>query len=390
MFSRLRRLFRPEQRAVSYGPVGFGPQVGGTRVNAVLAENLSTVTACVNAISSGAANLPAYVYRTTDAGRVEAPEHPVSRLLRQPNSRQSWPDFVEMLMGQTLLHGNGLAAIEADAAGNPVALWPVPWSAVQVVFLPSGRLAFDVVATAGNGQPRRYLDSEVLLLRDRSDDGYLGRSRISRAPDVLAAAIGLQTFSAALWRNAVTPSGVFTLPANISPDGLRRFKEHAEAMYAGADNARRLLFADRDVTFTPMSVSPEDAEVLASRRFSVEELCRLFNVPPPIVQDYSHNTFTNSAQANTWMATQTLAPWVRKIEAEFQRQVFGADSPYSLELDMSGLVRGDYATRWQANVKAVQAGILTADEVREAEGYSPQPAAAPGAGDPVVPGDAGA
>ena len=266
MLGRVRRMFRraPETRAGGgfYAPVGF---TSGTTINAQVAENLSTVTACINAIASGLANLPAYIYREQDDGRVEAPEHPVSRVLRQPNARQTWPDFIETMVGQVLMHGNALAAIEADGS-----LVPIPWPYVSVQLLASGRLAFDVVAMSlpwgGVGTPRRYLDSEVLHLKDRSDDGFLGRSRISRAPDVLGNAVGLQTYSASLWDNAATPSGVLELPPNISPDGKRRLDEHFSERYTGASNAKRVIYVDKDTRFTPMSVSPEDAEVLASRQ----------------------------------------------------------------------------------------------------------------------------
>jgi HK97 family phage portal protein len=388
----LSRLFsrQPEQRAgvPFYGPV-TGPALAGVRVNTAVAENLSTVTACVGAIASGLASLPAYVYRSDGAGRVEAPQHPVARLIRQPNPRQTWPDFLEWLVASTLLNGNGIAAIDMDGAGRPTNLWPIPWSAVQPVLLPSNQLAFDVMAytTAwgGTGLPRRYLASEVLHLKDRSDDGWLGRSRISRAPDVLASAIGAQTFSTALWNNAATPSGVLELPAKITPDGFRRQREFFEQTYSGAANARRVLFADAGSKWTSISVSPEDAEVLASRQFSVTEIARLFGVPPPIVQDYSNNTFTNAATAALWFAQFSLAPWARKIEAEFQRQVFGDAVAYSMEIDLSGLTRGDYSTRWTANVAAVGAGILTVDEIREQEGYGPLPEVK----DPPVPGDGG-
>lgn len=377
---RIARWLAPEERASSvYAPaVGWGPSLSGTRINAAVAENLSMVLACINAIASGLASLPARVYRTEGAGRVEVPTHPVAALLRQPNPRQTWPDFLEWLLGQTLLHGNAIAAIEADAAGRPVALLPIPWQYVQVVLLPTGRLAFDVVSYAsawgGNGQPRRYLDTEVLHLKDRSDDGWLGRSRLSRAPDVLGAAVGLQTYSAALWANAATPSGLVELPPNISPDGVRRLREHFSDAYTGAHNGKRVLFVDRDTKFTPVSVSPEDAEVLASRRFTGEEIARLFNVPPPIVGDLSHGTFTNAETAGRWFGMHTLTPWARKIEAEFQRSVFGDPaSAAHMEIDLSGLMRGDYAARWTANVAAVQAGILQPNEVREQEGFNPLP-----------------
>ena len=370
----------------------FAPAFGvaATRVDARIAENLSAVVACVNAVASGVATLPAYVYRAQDGGRVEAPNHPVARLLRQPNERQTWPDFCEWLLAQVLLHGNAVAAIEYDGAGRPISLAPLPWQYIQPLLLPSNQLAFDVAEYiapwGGSGMPRRFLASDCLHLKDRSDDSWLGRSRISRAPSVLASATGLAEFSSAIWRNAAAPSGAVELPQKISADGMRRMREWFEQTYTGAYNGKRVVYLDAGTKFTPISVSPEDAEVLASRQFSVIEIARLFGVPPPIIGDYTNNTFTNAATASLWFATNTLAPWARKIEAEFARQLF-ADSNYSLEIDLSGLTRGDYATRWTANVAAVTAGILTVDEVRDQEGYGPNPAPAgelPGQGGSVA------
>lgn len=342
--------------------------------NPRFAENLATVVACVNAVASGLAALPACVFRSQDDGRVDAPSHPVSRLIRAPNRNQTWPDFLEFGVAQLLLRGNALAAVERDGAGRPVALQPIPWEWVQVEILPSGRMLYDVTMSAapwgGQAQTRRYLDSEVLHVRDRMDNPYVGRSRLSRAPAVLEAALGLQEHSTAIWRNGASPSGMVTVPPSITPDGKRRMEAFWNERFTGAHNAKPVLFADKDATFTPMSVSPEDAEVLASRKFSVVEICRLFNVPPPIVQDYTNNTFTNAAQSSLWFATNTLAPIARKIEAEFSRSVF-SDPNYHMEIDISGLMRVDFQTRWEAWVAATGAGILTKDEVRSVEGWGP-------------------
>jgi HK97 family phage portal protein len=373
-----RLLGRTETRDASANfaaAFGIHPTASGAYVNPRLAENLSTVLACVGAISSTLATLPAYVYRREAAGRTEAPGHPVSRLIRRPNPRQSWPDFVEWLVAQTLLFGNGIAIVEADGAGRPTGLIPLPWSSVSVSQLPSGRLAYDVVAASpsgGSGQRRRYLEGEVLHLRDRSDDGLIGRSRISRAPEVLGTASALQEWSGSLWRNGGTPSGAVKVPGPLSQAQFDRLKAHTRENIAGPHNARRILILDNGSEWQSLSVSPEDAEVLQSRRFSVEELCRVFQVPPPIVQDYTHNTFTNSQQAALWFAQFSLTPWVRKIEAEFTRSVFGSSSGYELEIDLSGLMRGDYAARWAAYAVAVQNGILDVNEIREAEGYNPR------------------
>jgi phage portal protein BeeE len=109
----------------------------------------------------------------------------------------------------------------------------------------------------------------------------------------------------------------------------------------------------------------------------VVELHRLFDGPPPIVGDLSHGTFTNSESAGRWFAQCTLTPWARETEAEFQRSVFANPSGAThLEIDLSGVMRGDYAARWTTNVAAAGAGILTADEVREQEGFNPLPAGA--------------
>ncbi|MBI0432977.1 phage portal protein [Roseomonas sp. KE0001] len=374
----LSRFFgKAETRALDWGSFGqyFGvaPTHGPGAVSPILAENLATVTACVSAVSSVMASLPAYVYRRKPNGRTELYDHPVARLVRNPSDgRLTWPDFVEWLVAQVLLYGNGMAEIAYDGAGRPTALLPVPWLSVAVVVLPSGRIAYDVLTD--RGPTRRLLEGEVLHVRDRSDDGIVGRSRISRAPDVLRNAASLQEWSGAVWQNQATPSGVLSAPGAISPDTAARLKAQAQINWAGAHNAKKIMVLGDGLAWTPCSVSPEDAEVLASRRFTVEELCRLFQVPPPIVQDLSHGTFTNSREAGRWFAQFSLAPLARKIEAEFERSVFGASSADCLiELDMSGLMRADAEARWQSHKIAVDAGILDPDEIREIEGWNPRP-----------------
>jgi HK97 family phage portal protein len=384
VLTRLAGALGYERRAESLSSVwpGMGQMsAAGYIVNSQLTENLSAAVACVNVMASAIASLPPYVFRHTPAGRMNDAAHPVARLLRRPNERQTWSDFIEMTMAEVLLRGNALAIIESDGAGRPVALHPVPWSFVQPQLLPSGRLAFDVVQMSnqwgGTGRPRRVFADECFHLKDRSDDGYIGRSRISRAPDVIGNAAGLQEWSGSMWRNQATPSGAIMLEAALQQPQLDRLRAQFDQGFTGAGNARRVMILDNKAKWQALSVSPEDAEVLASRKFSVEELCRLFGVPPPLVQDYSRNTFTNAATAGLWFAQFTLAPWCKKIEAEFQRSVFGSSSAdRCLEIDLSALTRGDFAARWASYDLAVRNGILTPDEIREAEGYNPRGEAA--------------
>ncbi|MBK1660749.1 phage portal protein [Paracraurococcus ruber] len=357
----------------------WGASSSGQVVSAYAAENLSTVSACVGAISSGLASLPPYVYRREGSTRQEAPDHPVSRLLRRPNAQQTWPDWIETTLGSVLLHGNAVSVIETDGAGRVTGLRPIPWGNVTPILLASGALAFDITEfTAtfpllGGGPPRRYLASEVFHLRDRSDDGYLGRSRLSRAPDVLGNAMALQHWSGSMWENQATPSGALESDKALTEPQMTRVAAQFRGRHTGTANARSVMILDNGLKWRPLSISPEDAEVLESRRFTTEELCRLFQVPPPIIQAYQFNTFTNASQASLWFAQLTLSPWARKIEAEFARSVFGPGRGYELEIDLSGLMRGDYEARWKAHEIAVKNGILSVAEVREIEGWNPAP-----------------
>ena len=368
-----RRKPEPEARAAfTHGgpvPEWLGLQSAtGIVVNPTMAENLGCVTACVGAISSALASLPPRVYRRVGRGREELDGHPVAQLLQRPWGALTGPDWIEWVMSQVLLRGNALAEIQSNGRGIITGLRPIPWQHVQPAVLSDGTQVFHVSMP---GEARRRLTTDkVFYIKDRSDDGLVGRSRISRAPDVLANAHELQNFAAHAWKNQAAPSGAIEIEAALNEASYMRLRSQVDGNYAGTNKAGKIMILDNKAKWTSISVSPEDAEVLASRRFSVEELCRLFQVPPPIVQDYTHNTFTNSQQAALWFAQFSLTPWARKIEAEFSRVVFMDNA--SLEIDLSGLTRGDFATRWAAWKIAVDTGVLTIDEVREIEGWGPR------------------
>lgn len=379
----LTRLFtKPETRRNASMAAGWrvGVHAGGSLFNAEQIQSVGTITACIAAIASGLGSLPARVYRREGASRIESTSHPVARLVEQPNEFQTWPDWLEQSISQVLVFGNALSRVEYDGAGRVTALRPIPWSAVSLTLLPGGRIAYDVMACAypfGGGmvQPGRYFADEVWHLKDRSDDGITGRPRLSRVPGLLTGVMALQEFATATFANAATPSGFLVHPGALSETSRTNILTSFTTMLSGPSNARKTALLEEGMTWLPGGAfSPLDSQTLESRRFGVIECCRIMGVPPPIIQAYENNTFTNAQQADAWFARHSLMPWARKIEAEFNRSVFGAGSEHHLELDLSGLVRGAFVERWQANVAAVGAGILTVAEVREAEGYGPLPA----------------
>ncbi len=340
-------------------------------MSARAAEQLSAVLACSTAIASALSSIPALIYRRESGARIEAETHPLARLTRRGvNDAQSWPDFLEHLVTSALLTGNGLAAIERSGNGMLTGLRYIPWSGVTVSQLRSGRLAYDI--TAKNGTRSRLLAGEVIHLRDRTDDGLIGRSRLSRAAQTVEAVRASNDFARAFIGNGAQPSGVIRSPGKMDQSQMAMLREQFRERYSGSANAGRTLILDGGLEWAASQISPEDAELLETRKFGVEEICRLFQVPPPLVQDYSHNTFTNSETAGRWFAMFCLSPWARKIEAEFARSVFPSTGNFEMELDLSGFLRGDPATRWNAHQIALTHGVLDADEVRQVEGWNPR------------------
>lgn len=360
-----------ERRASGSDPswAALGQSVGYTSaLSARAAENLSTVLACVNAISSALAYVPACVYRRdADGSKVELPAHPVARLSRLGVSpAMTWPDFIEHLLASALLNGNGLAEILRNGNGQVSGFRWIPWGQVTVAYLSTGRLAFDWSDPyMGSG---RLLQDDVIYLRARTDDGRIGRSPLSRAAETVSGVRSAQTIARSFMDNGLQPSAVFEAPATLGPEAAARLRTAVEDRAQGVTKAGNALVLSGGLTYKSISLSPEDAELLESRKFGVIEICRLFHVPPPIVQSYENNTFTNSTQAGIWFATYCLGPWARKLQAEFARTVL--PTGIELELDLSGFLQGDPKTRWETHQIAITTGVLDTDEVREIEGYN--------------------
>lgn len=377
LLERALGAFGFEKRNAAADPswAALGGNVGyASALSARAAENLSAVLACTDAISSALAYVPAYVYRRNpDGTKVEVPTHPLAKLARAgANPGMSWPDLLEHTLASALLSGNGLVEIERSGNGQLAGLKWIPWQHVTVAELSTGRLAFDIADGRG-ARLRRLLQDEVIHLRARTDDGKLGRSVLSRAADTVSSVSAAQTTHKAFLENGMQPSAVLETPEAAGPEKQQAILEMIERHYTGARKAGRPLILGGGLSYKGISLSPEDAELLESRKFGVVEICRLFRVPPPIVQAYENNTFTNANQAGIWFATYCLAPWARKLQAEFSRTLL--PSGLELELDLSGFLQGDPKTRWETHQIAIGAGVLDADEVRQVEGYNPRPAA---------------
>lgn len=352
-----------EGAGLGYGEAGAAPWH---------VEQIATAQACISAISSGLASLPPRVYRTDARGtKTEVTTGPYAALFRRPHPHIPYCDLIQWLMAQVLVFGNGLLHIQADASGAPVSLAPIPWQGVNAVLLASGELVYDVPNSQGG--VTRYLGADLIHVRDRSTGNPLvGTPRLAKAPDVVRAALGAQNFAIQIHETGATPSGIITMPPNVSADGFRR----AEAAFNGKHTGtRRVLFMDNSSTYVPLDVTLENSQNLESRKYSAEEIARIFQVPAIMAGINDHSTFTNSETSGRFFAQHCLAPWALKVETAIAHALFAPDSGYTLELDMTALQRGSDVERWQCWQIAIANGVLSPADVRQAEGWSGEPPA---------------
>jgi HK97 family phage portal protein len=347
----------------------------GSYVSPHLAENLSAVFGAVQIISETVACLPLHVYRREGDGKVLVANHPVARLFsREPNSLQTAPEFIEMMTAATLLRGNAYAEIVYNAAGAPVELVPMNPDLVSVVrFNGSRRIAYDFSDPFQN-RTRRLLAEEVLHLKDRSDDGVVGKSRLTRARETFGIALATERFASATYANGASLSGVLSHPDQIGEDAANNIKQSFEQKYTGSQNAKKVMVLEEGLKWTAISVSPEDAQMLESRRFSVESIARIFRIPPPVLGDLSNGSYSNVTELGRWFFAHTIMPWLTRWERTIERALFSEEGRrnHEVEFDADLFVRGDFQQRLQGYRIGREVGLYSANDLRRFENLNPR------------------
>jgi len=340
-------------------------------VNPQTAQGVSAVFACVAAISETVATLPLHLYRDTGTSREKARNHPLYRVLHdQPNPEQTAMEFREMMTASVLLQGNAFARIVRGSDGQVRELWPL--SNVQVLRLGNDKLAFEY--TDRHGKVIRLLADECLYLRHRiGPDGVLGLSPIAVARGVIELAQSEQEHGVSTFRNAGRLSGVLETASTLKPEQRQALKESWQAQYGGTGNAGRTAVLEAGLTFKPISMSLEDSEWLASRQFSVEEVARIFRVPPTIIGDLRNGTYSNSSEMFRTFVTLTLRRWLTMWEQAISTKCLteAGRRIYFAEHSVEGLLRGDSTTRSAFYASGIQAGWMKPSEARELENLPP-------------------
>lgn len=362
----------PEERAASQTDESWAALSSGLSgpLSAAAAEELAAVAACITLISDSLASVPALLYSVRPDGVKTELEPPL--WLRQPNYWQSWPELVAFLVRQVLLHGAAYCQVVEDKAGAVYELrpWPSTWVSMTVH---NGRAKYAITDSEGMygaaGRQWRLLGDEMLVLSDAQNVPCRAVSRLQRARSVFTHAQAAEEASAGLLANGARPSGVLTTAGKLDPESRRNLAAQLKSSFTGRQ-AGGVLLLDQGKDFKSLSLSSSaDQQLLESRRLSTEQICSVFGVPPVMIGVVDKANYSNSVALQQAFCTWTLLPWARKIEAAFNASVVSASQ--RLELDLSGLMRADYAARWTANKAAVDAGILSVNDVRELEGFNP-------------------
>ena len=383
---RLSGLFRsrdkPQNRTVgSTYTFYMGGSTSGKPVNERSAMQMTAVYSCVRILAEAVAGLPLHLYRYTDSGGKEkAVDHPLYLLLHdEPNPEMSSFVFRETLMTHLLLWGNAYAQIIRNGKGEVLALYPLMPNKMTVDRDENGELYYtyqraNEEAHTMEGASVILKPSDVLHIPGLGFDGLVGYSPIAMAKNAIGMAIACEEFGAKFFANGAAPSGVLEHPGTIKDPA--RVRDAWQSQFGGSANTGKVAVLEEGMKYTPISISPEQAQFLETRKFQINEIARIFRVPPHMVGDLEKSSFSNIEQQSLEFVKYTLDPWIIRWEQSMMRILLSVDEKkeYFIKFNLEGLLRGDYQSRMNGYSIARQNGWMSANDIRELENLDRIPA----------------
>lgn len=345
----------------------FGGTTSGKAVNERTAMQTSAVYACVRILAESVAGLPLHVYeRTANGSKSTKPSHPLYQLLHdEPNREMTSFVFRETLMSHLLLWGNAYAQIIRDGRGFPIALYPLLPDRMAVDRNESGELVYTYQSDKGQVKLRR---ENILHIPGLGFDGLIGYSPIAMAKNAVGLALATEDYGAAFFANGANPGGVLEHPGVIKPEQADRLRESWQSQFGGA-NAHKVAVLEEGLKFHQMSIPPEQAQFLETRKFQINEIARIFRVPPHMVGDLEKSSFSNIEQQSLEFVKYTLDPWVVRWEQSLQQALIlpSEKATIFIKFNLDGLLRGDYQSRMQGYSTGIQNGFMSVNDVRGLE-----------------------
>ena len=382
----LKGIFRsrdkPQNRTVGSNFTFFmGGSTSGKPVNERSAMQMTAVYSCVRILAEAIAGLPLHIYKyNEDGGKEKAIDHPLYLLLHdEPNPEMSSFVFRETLMTHLLLWGNAYAQIIRNGKGEVIALYPLMPNKMSVDRDENGQLYYtyqraNEEAHTMEGSSVILKPYDVLHIPGLGFDGLVGYSPIAMAKNAIGMAIACEEFGAKFFANGAAPSGVLEHPGTIKDPS--KVRDAWQSQFGGSSNSGKVAVLEEGMKYTPISISPEQAQFLETRKFQINEIARIFRVPPHMVGDLEKSSFSNIEQQSLEFVKYTLDPWVLRWEQSMARALFTIDEKkeYFIKFNLEGLLRGDYQSRMNGYSIARQNGWMSANDIRELENLDRIPA----------------
>ena len=361
-------------------PFVFGKSAAGAKVNEFTAMQTTAVYACVRILAESIAGLPLHVYEYRGNGKERVPGHPLYFLLHDsPNPEMTSFIFRETAMIHLLLWGNSFSQIIRDGMRRVVGLYPLLPNRMSVDRDEHGELVYtytpmsDSNPTLKSGQSIKLRREDVLHIPGLGFDGLVGYSPIAMARNAVGMTLACEEYGSSFFANGARPGGVLKHPGVLKdPSKLR---ESWQAVYGGTANTGKVVVLEEGVDYQQISIPPEEAQFLETRKFQIDEIARLYRVPPHMIGDLEKSSFNNIEQQSLEYVKYTLNPWVVRWEQSLQKALLlpSEQKRYFIKFNVDGLLRGDYQSRMQGYATGRQNGWLSANDIREMENMNPIP-----------------
>lgn len=360
-----------------YDGLGIQHASSGMDVSPQSAMALSAYYACIHAIAEDTGRLPFVTFRQKNPrGREKLFEHPAyDMLMYRGNKNMSAFTVRELLTAWSLGWGNGYAQLFRKPGGQWYEMYPLHPSRVEPRLTADRELVYVIRPCSIEGQDDEIVlpSEEVLHIHGMGDNGYMGHSVASVGMESIGAALAAQKLTGKYFSNGMASTGVLEHPETIDEETLKRLRDQWRTHYQGLDNAWKPIILEEGMKFTQISVKPEDAQLLETRKFMVEDILRWFRMPAHKVGHLEHATYSNIEHQSLEYVTDTLTPWLCRWEQEVKRKLFANEPDVEAQFDVNELLRGDSAARGAYYRELWHVGSLSQNDIRDKEGLNPIP-----------------
>lgn len=358
----------------------FGGTTSGKHVNEFTAMQTTAVYSCVRILSEALASLPIHLYRYKENGKERVYTHPLYRLLHdEPNSEMTSFVFRETLMSHLLIWGNAYAQVIRDGAGRVIALYPLLPNKIEVGRDKNGEIFYTYSRTSDENPNFKDYGNVILRKQDvlhipgLGFDGLVGYSPIAMAKNAVGMTLACEEYGASFFANGANPGGVLEHPGVLKDP--KKVRDSWNEVYRGTNNAHKVAVLEEGMKYQQIGIPPEEAQFLETRKFQINEIARLYRIPPHMVGDLEKSSFSNIEQQSLEFVKYTLGPWVIRWEQALQKTLLlpKEKSEYFIKLNVDGLLRGDYQSRMNGYAIGRQNGWLSSNDIRLMEDMNPIP-----------------